>query len=1143
MDNFYLKKSYRYKCSNNYLILFSFLLILVIHPTNLHAQNKEITLSVKNVSLQEVLDQIENKTIYRFTYRDVNLTKEKKVTITVSQMPVETFLNKVLSPMSLTFKRSGNTFAIIPIRQEKDKKLTGVVVDENNEPLIGVSIQVKGVSKGTTTDIDGKFTIDVSPSSALVFSYLGYLTQEQKIKDQQNLKVNMVPDTQTLDEVVVIGYGAQRKRDLTGSISSIKGEEMPQIGSTTLGQALKGQVAGMSFTQTSSQPGAAVWMQIRGAAAGASPLIVVDGVPVSTMWEPDPGLNFGKGDKESVLDNINPDDILDIQVLKDASATSIYGSRAAGGVILITTKRGSTDEKVNVSFKASYTDQWIAEKPEVMNPKEYMVASNDSQLERWMQSSGYYPWGNLPPSEDINEMRRRYEAAGKTWNYSWDEIQNFTGGTDWYDAVTRNGQIQDYNLSVSGSGKKSNYLISLGYMGNDGIVKNNDYSRTSGRINLDQTFSKYFKGGITVSYSHIKSNDVPISGKSGSTTLFMAARKYDPTIPIRDENGNYALGRIYGLAQNPASILDATMLTKKDNLLTSAFLDIMPVKGLVVKTTVGYDRKFASTGAYFPMTTQEGINANGGIAKINENNLSNYYINTTATYNKTFANDHALTLMAGWEYQKVVSESLSGENRGFPYDGVKWHNLDLGTYEKPIASSSKTTDQNASFIARLNYTYKDRYLLTANFRRDGSSNFAANKQWGNFGGVSIAWRMNEESFMKPIEWLSNLKLRFGAGITGYAGSLTGTRTYYTPGKDYYFNNKLTSGVALSVLGNPDLSWESQQDINIGLDFGFFNNKFGGTIDIYERKIRDRIGTKSLMSYHEINTLNYNTQRIDNTRGVDLSLYGTVATKSGFNWRSQFTLTYYHDFTSKRDPSEVLDINTPARNVDWNDVWSYLSDGLIMPGETVPHMPGALPGAIKIKDINGYLYDADGSIMRDADGRPMYLGEPDGKIDNADLVVIHNKTPIPVSWTNTFSYKNFDLSIHMYGKFNHYKNTDYLVNIAYGPYEGTNTSPYFNDRFTFNNTTSAIPAFTQNTSSSLGYADYFMEKAWFIRLDNITLGYTLPKSITKKVLQSVRFYASMKNILTLTPYKGYDPEYDVYTYPSTSSFTVGVDIKF
>lgn len=434
-------------------------------------------------------------------------------------------------------------------------------------------------------------------------------------------------------------------------------------------------------------------------------------------------------------------------------------------------------------------------------------------------------------------------------------------------------------------------------------------------------------------------------------------------------------------------------------------------------------------------------------------------------------------------------------------------------------------------------------MLTANFRRDGSSNFAANKQWGNFGGVSIAWRMNEESFMKPIEWLSNLKLRFGAGITGYAGSLTGTRTYYTPGKDYYFNNKLTSGVALSVLGNPDLSWESQQDINIGLDFGFFNNKFGGTIDIYERKIRDRIGTKSLMSYHEINTLNYNTQRIDNTRGVDLSLYGTVATKSGFNWRSQFTLTYYRDFTSKRDPSEVLDINTPARNVDWNDVWSYLSDGLIMPGETVPHMPGALPGAIKIKDINGYLYDADGSIMRDADGRPMYLGEPDGKIDNADLVVIHNKTPIPVSWTNTFSYKNFDLSIHMYGKFNHYKNTDYLVNIAYGPYEGTNTSPYFNDRFTFNNTTSAIPAFTQNTSSSLGYADYFMEKAWFIRLDNITLGYTLPKSITKKVLQSVRFYASMKNILTLTPYKGYDPEYDVYTYPSTSSFTVGVDIKF
>jgi TonB-linked SusC/RagA family outer membrane protein len=1020
--------------------------------------------------------------------------------------------------------------------------LSGVVSDAEGA-LAGAIVKLKGSNKATVTDATGHFSLEAGAKGVLEVSFLGYSMKEVPIGGRTQFEIFLEEDAQALDEVVVVGYGVQRKRDLTGSIASIQGDELSKTANTTLAQVLKGQVPGLSFTQTSSQPGAAVWMQIRGAATRASALIVVDGVPVSTMWEPDPGLNFGKGDKESILDNINPDDVLDIQVLKDASATSIYGSRAAGGVILITTKRGAeSDGKVQVSFKTSYTTQWIAEKPEVMGPKEYMRASNESQLERWIQANGYYPWGVNPPPLNGTTYHQLYEAAGKQWNYAWDEIESFTGGTDWYDVLTRRGSIQQYDLSLTGGTKKSSYLISVGYMGNDGIVKNNDYARTTGRINFDQTFNKWLKAGINVSYAQNKSNDVPISGKSGSTTLFMAARKYDPTIPVRDENGNYALGKIYGLAQNPASILDVTMLTKKDNFLTSAFLDIMPIEGLVLKTTVGFDRKFATTGAYFPMTTQEGINANGGIAKINDNNLSNYYINTTATYNKTLG-DHSLSAMIGWEYQEVVSESLSAENRGFPYDGVRWHNLALGTYEKPIVNSGKYMDQNASFLARLNYSFKGRYLLTANFRRDGSSNFAANKQWGNFGGVSVAWRINDEPFLQNVGWLSNLKLRAGTGITGYAGSLTGTQTYYTAGKDYYFNNKLTSGVSLAVLGNPNLSWESQQDINIALDFGFFKNKLGGSVDVYERTVKDRIGTKNLMSFHEVNTLNYNTQRIDKTRGIEISLYGTLMKAKTFSWHSQFTFTYYRDYASKRDPSEVLDINTPAKNVDWNDVWGYVSDGLIQPGEVVSHMPGALPGTIKIKDLNGYLYDGNGVMQRDADGRPMYLGEPDGKIDNADLVVLYNSCAIPLSWTNTFTYKNFDLNIYMYGKLNHHKNTDYLVNVAYGPYEGTNTSPYFNNRYTYNNLTSTIPAFTQSTSSSWGYGDYFIENAWFIRVDNITLGYTLPKSITKNYLQSVRFYVALKNIATITPYKGYDPEYDVYSYPSTSGCTFGIDIKF
>jgi TonB-linked SusC/RagA family outer membrane protein len=1108
---------------------------------NVHAQDAKINLNVKNKTLKEALKEIESSSDFTFFYNDAAIDMNRKVTVRADNQKISSVLDRILT--DCTYSIQDKTIILKPGLAGQEIPVEGTVKDENGEPVTGAGVILKNSpSRGTITDADGQFSLRAPAGAVLVVSYLGYLKQEVLVSSQKPLDVNLVPDSKTLDEVIVVGYGTQKKRDLTGAVASIRGDELPRTANTTLGQMLKSQVPGLSYTQTSNQPGAAVWMQIRGAAAGASPLVVIDGIPVSTMWEPDPGLNFGKGDKESVLDNINPDDVLDIQVLKDASATSIYGSRAAGGVILISTKRGAEDGKLDINFKSSYSTQWIAEKPEVMGPEDYMRASNDSQLERWMKDEGYYPWGTRLPSEDISEMRRRYEAAGKTWNYAQDEIDRFTGGTDWYDAITRRGEIQEYSLSITGGTKKSSYLISLGYMGNEGIVKNNDYARTSGRMNFDQTFSKYLKGGVSAAYSLVKSGDVPLSGKSGSTTLFQSARRYDPTIPVRDENGNYALGRIYGLSQNPVSIQEATMLTKKDNILTSAFLDIMPVDGLVLKATVGYDRKFATTGAYFPMTTQEGINSEG-VAKINDNNLSNCYLNATATYNKTFAEDHALTLMAGWEYQEVVSENLSAENRKFPYDGVKWHNLGLGAYERPIVASGKSTTQNASFISRLNYAWKGRYLLTANFRRDGSSNFAANRQWGNFGGVSVAWRINDEAWMQSLDRLSNLKLRAGAGLTGYAGSLTGTLTYYASGNDYYFNNMQTSGVALAALGNPDLSWESQQDINIGLDFGFFNNKFGGSVDVYERKILDRIGTKNLMSFHEINTLNYNTQRIDNTRGLDLSLYGTVVQRNGFSWRSQFTLTYYRDFASRRDPSEILDINTPARNADWNDVWSYLSDGLVMPGETVPHMPGALPGTVKIRDLNGYLYDENGVMVRDADGRPQYLGEPDGKLDNADLVIIHNSTPIPFSWSNTFTYKDFDLNIYLYGKFNHYKNTDYLVNISYSPYEGTNTSPYFNDRFMLNNLTSSIPGFTYSTSSSYGYGDYFMEDAWFIRLENITLGYTLPRSVTKGLVQSVRFHASLKNILTLTPYKGYDPEYDVFTHPSTGAFTVGVNINF
>ncbi len=1025
--------------------------------------------------------------------------------------------------------------------------VSGTVSDESGATIPGAGVVLKGTTTGTATDIDGNYSITIPEKSVLVVSSLGYISTEVNVGTRAKVNVVLSEDINSLDEVVVVGYGTQRKGDLTGAISSLRGESMPSVATTTLGQALKGQIAGMSFEQSSAQPGARVQLQIRGSATDAEPLVVIDGIPVRTMWEIDQELDYGKGDKESVLDNINPEDVQDIQVLKDASATSIYGANAAGGVILITTKKGRAG-RTNVSFKSSVTLQWIAKEPEVFSAKEYMRQVNRYQLQQYVYDQEYYPWGNRPLPE-YSALVSEFEAAhasdpNKGWFFDPDAIDSFIGGTDWYDYITRLGNIQNYDLSVSGGTEKTTFRVALGYMANEGIAKNSSYDRASGRINLDHKFNSWLSAGINASYTFLKSGDIALSGSSGTTTLFSAARTFDPTVTPYELDGSFS-SQSYDSSNagiGPLSVMDVKMNTKKDNLLTSAYIDIHPVEGLSILGTFGYDRKFAMTGSYFSSTTRQGREYEG-VARVDRNELSNYYINIRATYNKVIADAHTFTVMGGWEYQTSGSESLAGWNTGFPYDGVLWNNLELGTNSKPRVYSSAESSQTASFMARLNYSYKGRYLLTANWRLDGSSNFAPNRQWGNFGGVSAAWNMAEEPWLKNVSWINSLKIRAGWGVTGNAGSLTGTRTYYSPGYDYSFNNNEESGVRLAVLGNPDLTWESQHDINIGVDFAFFNNRLGGTVDVYERTIKDRIGKKNLMSYQEVTTMHYNTKRIDKTRGVDFSLYAVPVNTRDFNWSSQFTLTFYRDYTIVRDPADVLDINDYP-SYEWGHQWYHLTDGLLQPGEV---NPGQLPtdrraGQVKVLDVNGYLRDEYGQKIYGSDGRPLYSGSPDGIIDAADLVDHGNNTPIPFSWNNTFRYRNFDLEIGIYGKLHRWASNDFVNADPESMLQGKNTIVYVADQYSFDNLDAKYPSYQYWQHDGVGYGDYFREPAWFIRLDNISLGYTLTRDVLK-VLQSIRFYLSFRNIAVITPWHGPDPEYNVYTYPSSTSATFGIDINF
>lgn len=1039
-------------------------------------------------------------------------------------------------------------FSNIVFAQE-NKLIEGTVLDSEGLAAIGATIVETGTSNGTATDIDGKFSLQVSAKAkSVTVSYIGYETQIIEIGNKKDFLIKLTIEPTLIDEVVVVGYGTMKKSDLTGSVSSIKGDNMPMNGSTTVAQMMKGQLSGVNFNQYSTQPGAKVEMTIRGAAAGASPLIVIDGFPVSGFNEPETGNNFLKGSKEDVLDNINPEDIADIQVLKDASATSIYGSRAAGGVILITTKKGSKD-RLDVSLKSSISLQNIIHKPEIMNAREYMTEVNRSILENYVYDQGYYPWGKkeLP---DYNTLLAEFINAhpGEPYGgfrYDPNAISSFTGGTDWYDEVTRNGLIQRYDLSVKGGGQSSRYLFSLGYLDNDGVAKNNNYKRISGRMNLDQDFTKWLRGGINISYVMTNSNDVPLSGKGDAYDLFRAARTFDPTLPVYNSDGSFTTMDASAFSKNPVSILEVDLQSKKENLLSTAYLEADIVRGLKIKGTVGYNRKVSTANSYIPSTTFEG-KTDQGIASKSMAEQTDFLANIIATYNHVFNEKHAFTAMAGWEYQQFNSEGFNAGNKTFPYDDVKWNNLAIGAYEKPTVGSYKNKDESASFISRINYSFDNRYLLTINYRVDGSSNFAPNKQWGHFGGGAVSWRISEEKFLKDkLNWLDNLKLRFSAGITGNAGSLTNTRTFYSTGNsyNYYFNNKPAIGIGLAAVGNPNLSWESQRDINIGLDFGLFNNRLNGTIDIYERTIFNRIGWMNLASCQEVNKMVYNTKRIDKTKGVDVSLQAHIISTKNFDWNSNFTLTYYQDMTTKRDPSEVLEINDMEK-FKWNGVWRYVSNGIIRPGERPVGQPNAKAGAIKIMDINGYKRDENGNKVFDKNGKPMYLGRPDGIIDRADMVRIGYNTPLPIGWQNTFRYKDFDLSVYIYGKFNTYKNNDYKS--AADPVsllQGSNTSKYVIDRYSFDNLSSAVPSFLHSTGQ-YGFGDYNLEKSWFIRLDDVTLGYTIPKNVTKRIIQSVRFYAGIKNLFVITPYDGADPEYDVYyTYPDVRTFTFGVDVKF
>ena len=1126
-----------------------------------YAQTATVNVSAKNATLESVLKQIEKQSEFLFFYNLEEINKNEKISINKKNANIQEVLDAIAAKTGLKYTikdrhivltsddetKSVSSVAIV----NQTRKVTGTVNDAFG-PVAGANVIQKGTTNGTTTDMDGNFSIEVPENAILQISFIGYLQQDIPVKGKTTISILLKEDTQALEEVVVVGYGTMKKKDLTGAVASVKMDDAPVGTVSTISHALAGKAAGLQVNTVSAQPGGGSNFRIRGAAsvnASNDPLIIIDGFPVSSPNEDK--LKTGKyssGTTDNILASINPNDIDSIEVLKDASSTAIYGSRAGNGVIIVTTKKGKTGAP-KVTYSGTATVQTLATDYDMLNASDFMIQSNRYQKEQWMKDNGIGIYGGKSEAQASSPYTPRYTDA---------QIANPANNTNWFDEITRTGFQTQHNVSINGGTEMTKYLVSGNFFKQEGVVKNNGMERFTGRVNLEQQVSKYVKVGVNMTLSRNQMDNVPLgSGQNENASIMVAAAQFNPILAIKDADGEYVLNSEAAFLPNPVSLLEITDKTIKERLLATSFIEIKPIQDLTLKANLGIDRNYQKHKVYLPKTTLYGAKKDGQ-ADIAQYDKSDYLMELTANYTKRFG-DHNLNALVGYSFQRFTDESLSAGNSQFLIDGFLFNNLGAGAYPKPSVGSSASKDEMASFFGRVNYSFKDRYLLTATLRADGASNFAKNNRWGYFPSVAVGWRFTEEEFMQPLtNVLSSGKLRLSYGQTGNSNIGNKAISYYKTGYNNEFGGTESVGVYLSQMGNPDLKWETTTEWNLGLDMGFLNNRLNVTAEYFHRVVSDLLSERTLLSYNEVSKISANIGETQ-SQGFELTINSKNIETRDFSWSSDLTFSFYRDKWKTRDdswkPAAYSQYNAPIRYY-----FGYRADGLIQEGETVDWMPGSVPGQVKIKDLNGYVYNEDGTMKVDKNGIPLKSGKPDGKIDEADMEIYGSKDPgYLMGFNNTLRWKNFDLNVYFYGQFGlwnvgSYKDlwltgADGMTGIV-NMYRGYNMPVSAKDVWSHDNTSASRPGYFQDKSpvpagsTSTGkIGDYYLEKSWFIRCRNITLGYTIP--MNKSLLSNVRVYADINNPFMITPYNGLDLETDnsVWAYPNVRSFSIGLDITF
>lgn len=1036
---------------------------------------------------------------------------------------------------------------VLGVQAQTGSQVTGKVVDAMGE-LPGVSVVVKGTTNGTVTGLDGSFKLDnVKPADIVQFSFIGYKTQEIKVGSQKIFNITLQEDAQALGEVVITaGYGDIKRKDFTGSAGKANMVDMMKAPIASFDQALAGRIAGVQVSSNEGMPGSTFNIVVRGnnsLTQSNSPLYVIDGFPV----------------EDANAASINPADIESLDILKDASATAIYGARGANGVVIITTKKG-TAGKATVTYNGSFSVQKIINTIDMMDAYEFVKLQGEVRSKAEMESTWFsnYPW------KDDNGVKRDLEFYR---NLPTDVKQY-----DWQDKIFRSALTHNHYASLNGGKEGTRYSASLSYMNQEGIITNSDFERYQGRVSLDQRISDKFKVNLNANYTRAITNGTSPSStvSSATSSLMYSVWGYRPVTydnadlenslfdPAVDSSNDYRFNPILNQREEYRKRIE-------DNLVANTFVEYTILPGFKAKVSAGYRLKNVtneqfnnSKTRYGNPTRSEGVNASMGTTEnrswLNENTL---------TYVKTFNKKHNLNALAGITFQGDYYKYYYMKVQQITNEALGMSGMDEGTPSK--VESSLSESKLMSYLARVNYNYDSKYYLTASFRADGSSKFVGNNRWGYFPSASVAWNFNREAFLeKASSWLSNGKLRLSWGMTGNnrVGDFAAlAKLYSSITTEYVFNNSYYPGYALSALANKDLKWETTDQVNLGFDLGFFDDRINLTVDVYHKLTRDLLLNADLPYSTGFSSAYKNIGKMQN-RGLEITLETQNIKTKDFTWSTNFNISFNRGKIKElnagqetllstvsfdngyQTPSYIAQVGQPVGlmyGFVYDGTYKYEDFDKTASGDyilkaNIPNNGGdrtaIKPGTAKYKDING-----------------------DGVVNDNDRTIIGRGHPIHTGgFTNNFTYKDFDLSIFFQWSYgNNIINANRLIFENGEPRKETNMFASYINRWTPENPNSDIPAVCGQGPKV--FSSRVIEDGSYLRLKTISLGYNVPaKALKKCSLSSARIFISGENLLTFTSYSGYDPEvsvrnsaltpgFDYSAYPRAYNFSVGLNIGF